>query len=132
MVDDAPDDAGVLEQQIVAAHARLAGQAGRHHDDVRLGRVGVVVRAEDALVVVLERRRLGEVERLALRQALDDVDQVHVGDARFGDPLGRRGADVAGADDRYLATTDWHLDLPLAGRRRREPARCWIAALSRH
>ena len=43
--DDAAHDAGVLGQQVVAAHARLAGQAGGDDDDVRAGRVGVVVRA---------------------------------------------------------------------------------------
>ena len=45
LLDDGADDPGVLGQQVVAAHARLAGQAGGHDHDVRAGRVGVVVRA---------------------------------------------------------------------------------------
>ena len=34
LLHDGLDDAGVLGQQVVAAHARLAGQAGRDDDDV--------------------------------------------------------------------------------------------------
>ena len=79
--DHGADDTHVLEQQVVSGHARLAGEAGRDHDHVRVGRVGVVVGAHDRVVVVLERRRLDQVECLALRQALDDVDQVDVGDS---------------------------------------------------
>ena len=77
----------------------LAGEARRHDDDVGAGGVGVVVRADDAGVVADDRRRLGEVEALALGQALDDVDEDDVGEAGLGDPLGGGGADVAGADD---------------------------------
>ena len=34
LLDDRADDAGVLGQQVVAAHPRLAGQPGGHDDDV--------------------------------------------------------------------------------------------------
>ena len=34
LLDDRLDDPGVLGQQVVAAHAGLAGQAGGHDDDV--------------------------------------------------------------------------------------------------
>ena len=47
-------------------------------------------------------RGLGQVERLALRQTLDDVDEDHVGQARLGDALGYGRAHVSGADDCYL------------------------------
>ena len=79
------------------------GDARRDDDDVRAGRVRVVVGAGDARVVADDRGRLGEVEPLALRQALDDVDQDDVGQAGLGDPLRGRGADVPGADDGDLA-----------------------------
>ena len=102
--DDRADDARVLGQQVVAAHARLAGQAGGDHDDVGAGRVGVVVGARDGAVVPDDRRRLREVERLALGQPLDDVDQDDVGQAGLGDALGGGRADVAGADDGDLGT----------------------------
>ena len=72
--------------------------------DVGAGRVGVVVRARDARVVADDRSGLGEIEALALRQALDDVDEHDVGEPGLGDALGGRGADVAGADDGDLVT----------------------------
>ena len=100
------DDPGVLGQEVVAAHARLAGQARGHDDDLAAGRVRVVVRAGHLGVVADDRGGLGEVERLALRQPLDDVDEDDVGEAGLDDPLGRGGADVAGADDGDLAALD--------------------------
>ena len=101
-LDDGLDDARVLRQQVVAAHARLAREPGGDDDHVGAGGVGVVVRADDPGVVADDRRRLGEVEALALGQALDDVDEDDVGEACLGDPLGGGGADVPGADDRDL------------------------------
>ena len=102
LLDDGPDDPGVLGEQIVAAHARLAGQAGRDDDDIGAGGVRVVVRSDHARVVPDDGGGLGKVEALALRQPLDDVDEDDVGDARLRDALGGRRADVAGADDRDL------------------------------
>ena len=83
---DGGHDAGVLRDEVVSAHARLAGQAGGHDDDLAAGRVGVPVRAGDLDVVADDRGGLGEVERLALRQALDDVHEDYVGQAGFDDP----------------------------------------------
>ena len=99
LLDDGADDAGVLGQQVVAAHPGLAGEARGDDDDVGAGRVGVVVRAGDPGVVADDRCGLGEVETLALRQPLDDVHQDDVGEAGLGDALSGRRADVAGADD---------------------------------
>ena len=83
----------------------LAGEAGRHDDDVGARGVRVVVGADDPGVVADDRRRLGEVEALALRQPLDDVDEDDVREAGLGDPLGGGGADVAGADDGDLVAS---------------------------
>ena len=99
LLDDRPDDPRVLGQQVVAAHPRLAGETRGDHDDVGARGLGVIVRAGDPGVVPDDRRRLGEVEALALRQPLHDVDQHDVRQAGLGDALGGRGADVAGADD---------------------------------
>ena len=101
-LDDGLHDAGVLRQQVVAAHARLARQAGGDDDHVGPGRLVVVVRPDDPRVVADDRRGLGEVEALALGQALDDVHEDHVGETRLGDALRGGGADVPGADDRDL------------------------------
>ena len=99
LFDDRPDDPGILRKQVVPAHPGLAGEPGGDHDDVRAGRIGVVVRADDPRVVTDDRRGLGEVESLALRQPLHDVDEDDVGETRLGDPLRGRGADIAGTDD---------------------------------
>ena len=48
LLDDGPDDPGVLGEQVVAAHARLAGAAGGDDDDVGAGGVRVVVRSDHA------------------------------------------------------------------------------------
>ena len=90
---------GVLGEQVVPAHPGLAREARRDDHDVRAGRVGVVVRPGDPGIVTDDRSGLGEVEALALRQALDDVHEHDVGEAGFGDALGGRRADVAGTDD---------------------------------
>ena len=88
-----------LSEQVVAAHPRLPGKPARDDDDVAARGVGVVVRADDPGVMTDDRRRLGQVETLALGQPLDDVDEDDVGETRLGDPLGGGGADVAGSDD---------------------------------
>ena len=75
------------------------GDARGHDDDVRAGGVRVVVGAGDPRVVADDRGRLGEVEALALGQALDDVHEHDVGQPGLRDALGGGGADVPGADD---------------------------------
>jgi hypothetical protein len=72
--DTSAHDAGVRVEQVLAAHARLARDAGRDDHDVRAGRVVVAVRAAHAGVPALDRRRLPLVEALALRHAFHDVD----------------------------------------------------------
>ena len=99
LLDHGSDDAGILGQEVVAAHAGLAGQAGGHHDHVGAGRVRIVVRAEHSGVMGDDRRGLGEVETLALGKTFDDIDEHDVGQAGLGDALGGGRADVAGADD---------------------------------
>ena len=57
---------GVGAQQIVAAHARLAGDAGRDHHHVAVGRVGVIGRAGDVGVEAHDRGRLAKSSALPL------------------------------------------------------------------
>ena len=86
-------------EQVVAAHPRLAGDAGGDDDDVGAGDVGIVVRAGDLRVEALDRAALAEVERLALRHALDDVEQDDVAQFLLRRQVGERAADIAGADE---------------------------------
>jgi hypothetical protein len=96
-------DVVVRLQQVVAAHAGLARDAGRDHDHVGARGVGVVVGADHARVGALDRRRLHDVEALALGHALDDVDQDDVGQLAVGDTLGQRRPHVAAAHHRHFS-----------------------------
>src|SRR5439155_21450746 len=86
-------DVGVGADQVVAAHARLAGDAGR--DDYQLAprRRGVVVGADHAGVEPFDRRGLPLVEPFALGYALDYVlEDDAPGELLFGQALGGGGA----------------------------------------
>ena len=65
-------------------------------------------------VEALDRRGLGEVERLALRDAFGDVEQHDVAELLEADEMGERAADLAGADQRNLVTR--HVGKILMGR----------------
>ena len=128
VLGDAADDLGVDLEQVHAAHAGLARQAGGDDDDVgaggrlvaaALGRGGG---ADDGGLEALDRARLVEVERQALGLALDDVGE-HDGleDVVLGEALGGGGAVEPGPDDgdlaaavvghAYLSCSDGRLDL---------------------
>ena len=98
---DIADDLGIRGEEIVAAHARLAGDAGGHDDDVTAGGVGPVGRASEAGIEPHDRRRLEEIERLAGGHALGrrNVEQNDVSEFGGGTPMGRGGSDVTGTDD---------------------------------
>ena len=71
---------------------------------------GVVVGAGELGVEAFDRRGLGDVERLALRHALGDVEQDDVAEFLEADEMGERAADLAGADQGDLvARHSWVL-----------------------
>ena len=74
---DVGHDLGVGREQIVAAHAGLAGDAGGDDDDVAADGVVVVSRAGDVAVEADDRRRLQQVERFAFGHVagLGDVEE---------------------------------------------------------
>ena len=94
-----PDDRLVRRDEVVAAHARRARLAGRDHDDVGAGRLLVPVRADDGRLEAEHRPGLVHVQGLALREALDDVDEHDVRVVAACDSERTGGADVPGADD---------------------------------
>ena len=55
-------------------------------------------------VEIVDRRGLGDVERLALRDAFHDVEHHDVAELFEADEVGERAADLAGADQRNLVT----------------------------
>ena len=105
LLDDRADDLRVLEQQVVARHAGLAREPGGDDDDVGVRGLVVAVGADEARVVAVDRPRLREIERLALRNALDDVDQDDVAKLLLDYVLCDRRADVAGAHYRDLRSS---------------------------
>ena len=98
-VNDRRDDAGVRLQEVVAAHAGLAREARSDDDHVGVRRRRVVVgRADEPRVEAFDGRGLRQVERLALRHALDDVNQHDVAQLLAREPVRGGRADVARAD----------------------------------
>ena len=97
-------DLEVDAQQVIAAHARLARDAGGDDDDVRAFDVLVIIGARDDSVETFDRPALRQVQRLALRNALGDVEEDDVAQFLLRRQMGERTADIASADQRYLLT----------------------------
>jgi len=108
MLLDAFTDGGhhleVDAQQVVAAHAGLARHAGGDDDDVRAGDRLVGTGAGELGVEALHGAGFGEVERLALRHAVDDVEQHDVAEFLHCRQMGERAADLTRADQCDLVT----------------------------
>ncbi len=102
VVGDRAHDLRVDAEEIVPAHAGLARHPGRHDADVGAADVGVVIRTPEVDVVALDRPRLEEIERLPLRQPLDDVEEDDVAEALEGTEVRERAPDHAAADERDL------------------------------
>jgi hypothetical protein len=96
-------DPGVGLDQVVAAHARLAGDPRGDHEQLGARGLVVPVGAQHSSVEPLDGARLPLVQRLALRHPLDHVDHHHgPRELLLGQPLRRGGADVARSDDRHF------------------------------
>ena len=94
-------DAGVGRQQVHAAHARLARQAGGEQHHVAARGLLVVVGADHPGGVALQVAGLVHVEGQALGQALHHVGDDHLVDqAHLGEALGGRRPVPAGARPR--------------------------------
>ena len=70
--------------------------------DVGAVDVGIVVGAGELGVEAVDRAGLGEIERLALRHALGDVEQHDVAQFLQAREMRQRAADLARADQRDL------------------------------
>ena len=85
-------------EEVVAAHARLARDAGGDDADVGAGDLLVGVGALELGVELVDRARLGDVERLALGDALGDVEEHDVAELPERRQMGERPADLPGPD----------------------------------
>ena len=104
---DLAHDLGVDADQVVAAHARFTRHAGRDDDDVGAGDRLVVVGAFHDRVETLDRAGLDEIERLALGNALGDVEQDGVAQLLQAHEVRQGAADLACADQRDFACVPW-------------------------
>ena len=95
LADHVRHDFIVGVQQVVAAHARLAGDSGGDDHDVGIRGVGVVVGADHVGVPLFDRHGFEQVESLALRDAFDDVNQDDVGEFLRRDPMGSSSAHIS-------------------------------------
>ena len=96
-------DLQVDPEKIVAAHAGLARDAGGDDHDIRTGNRRVGVGASIADVEAVDRRRFGDVQCLALRNPLGDVEEHHIPKVLQSGKVGERAADLSGADQRNLS-----------------------------
>ncbi len=101
LLGDAGHDLRVGAQQVIAAHARFARDAGGHDDHVAVGRVVVAGGADDVGVEAEDRRGLHQVERFAPRHVLGlgNIEQDDVAEFGGRTPMGTGGSDVSGSDD---------------------------------
>ena len=116
---DFADDLGVDADQVVAAHAGLARYAGGDDHDIGALDLGVVVGAADRGVVTLDRAALDDVERFALRNALDDIEQHDVAQLFDAGEQCQGPADLAGADKGDLVACHGEILVRLVGRAKR-------------
>ena len=97
-------DAGVDADQIVAAHARLPGDAGGDDNDVCAADGAIVFRPGHRRIEPFDRRGFGDVQSLALRNPIHDVEKDDVAQLFQTGEQGERAADIPGADQRDLVT----------------------------
>ncbi len=95
-------DLEVDAEQVVAAHAGLAGDACGDDDDVGAGDRGIVARAGQSRVDALNRGRFGQIQRLALRHAINDVEKDDVAELLQRRQESQRSANLPGSDQSYL------------------------------
>ena len=88
----------------------LRGNAGGDDDDIRAVDGGVVVRPDIGGIEALDRRALCEIQRLALRNAFDDVEKHDITEFLQTDQQRQRPSDMAGTDESNLLSS--HSSLP--------------------
>ncbi len=89
-------------QQVVAAHAGLAGNTGSHDDHVGTGDIGVVGGAGHGGIEPLDGRTLGQIKALARAQSVNNVKDDDVAQFLHRRQMRQRAANVAAADQRNL------------------------------
>ena len=89
----------LIADEIVAAHARFAGDAGGNNDDVRILDTGVGISARDLGIETFNGRRFDQVEGFPLRSSFHDIEKNDVTELFESSEMGKGAADIAGADE---------------------------------
>ena len=91
--------------EIIAAHARLAGHAGRDDDNIGAfnGRIGF--RAFQIGVKMTDRRALQQVKRLALRNTVDNIENDDIAQFLQTGQMCQRTADLTATDQCDFVTS---------------------------
>jgi hypothetical protein len=110
LADDVIHDAVVGLEQVIAAHAGLAGDAGGNHDDVGVRRVSIVLRAKNVGIPLLNGHGFQQIQTFALRHAVNDVDEHDIGEFFGGNPVSCCRAHVSRTDNRYFPTHESPFD----------------------
>ena len=95
----------MLITKIVAAHAGLAGHAGRDDHHVRALDRRVILGPDVLGVEAVNGRGLRDVEPLPLRDAFGDVEENDVPEFLQADEVGQRAANLSRADKRDLLSS---------------------------
>ncbi len=97
-----PHDLGIRSQKIIPAHPGFPRNARGNDDDIRAGRVLIVVGPDNVAVIAFDGTRLEHVQRLSLRDTLEDVDHYHVRQLAIYQPLSQGRSHVSGSYDGHL------------------------------
>src|SRR5208337_3007135 len=89
-------------EQVVTAHAGLPRHAGGDDDDIGAGNGRVVARPAEFGVEALDRAGFGKIERLALRDAVNDVEEDNVAEFLKRRQVRQGPADLPGSDQSNL------------------------------
>jgi hypothetical protein len=97
-------DLQVDAQEVIAAHARFAGDTGSHDADIRASDIFVRLGAFQRGVEPFGWAGFGDVQCFAFRSALGDVKQDNVTKFLHCCEVGERAADLTCADQRDLGS----------------------------
>src|SRR5438552_7291108 len=97
-----PHDLGIRSQKIIPAHPGFPRNARGNDDDIRAGRVLIVVGPDNVAVIAFDGTRLEHVQRLSLRDTLEDVDHYHVRQLAIYQPLGQGRSHISGSYNRHF------------------------------
>jgi hypothetical protein len=82
-------------QQIIAAHAWPARDTSRDDHDIRIRRIRIVIRPEQAAVKALQRGALSQIQGFPLRHTLYNINQDHIAQFLRRGPVGGRRTNIS-------------------------------------